>query len=230
MVFVCFFAMASCSTIPPDPSVFDSSYLVGAVYGGNSQGVHQVKLIIDGSTSVVSDINGRFTFESISKGVHVLKATKDGYETTEFEFDFQSRTQVVFFVVYSKEDYLEAAIKKMGKNDYVGCKELIQKIYLIDSLYVQARFLEAILYYKLNEFDQSYQMLQSLMNDGFNKIAIYSLQLDLALADTNLTQKIYDDISTNVEIKNVPLLKDGLKRVSSLLTKTNEKGEVDEKE
>jgi hypothetical protein len=171
--------LAACQT-SPDATLFDQAPLIGVVFDGGSTGVQGFTVILDSAVTVTSDINGKFSFPAVARGRHRMDAHKDGHCSVSLEFDFASRSQILYITSLSWRDYLSQAETALQRLDYpkaAACAEAALGLRPGDPV---TRYLLATVETGTGNYDAAFRRLMGLLDDKVRETAVYLLLADIA--------------------------------------------------
>jgi len=157
---------------------FQTAPLFGMIYDHDNVPCANVKTRIDGTDGPVSDINGRFIVQSLSRGEHHIVFTKEGYETESLIFQFLNINQVLYVRMISFEQLLEKVEDAIEYHRWEEGEELLERAEQIQQNNPLARYLHAILLKEKGETEKSVEILLGILRTGFKGPYVY-----LALGD-----------------------------------------------
>jgi hypothetical protein len=115
-LFIAVLVIGSCTTyLNTNTDDFGSADLSGMIYDADSQACQGVRVSLDGVPGPVSDVNGRFTLSSVTRGRHTLSVKKDKYEDASFAIEYLNRTQIVYLKIFSFNQILDRAEKALAE-------------------------------------------------------------------------------------------------------------------
>jgi hypothetical protein len=199
--------------LPADPTQFDHANLLGVVFDGSSRGVQGFVIALDETVKVTSDINGKFTFSWVAKGHHRLAAIKAGHETVTMEFDFSSRSQIVYITAMSCKDYLAEAELALRQSDFARARAQVDKALNLMPQDPVARYLQALVRFNIREYATAYEGLDALIADGFRETAVYLLMIDIAQCDPARRTEVDRLIAQDPYLAKNPHINNALKRL-----------------
>jgi hypothetical protein len=186
-------SLMGCATNAEDPTNFESAPLYGMVYDYQNRPVKSVEISWNDSVIAESDINGRFFLSDLPRGEHTLSFSKDGYEHLTLEIQFQNRTEALYLKMRSAFDCLTEANTLISQNAYYEGSVMIEIGLSIDPENEGLLFLNAILNYKIGDFDASLARIRSLLENASRKDdVIYQLLVDITAASPDHTMTVSD--------------------------------------
>jgi tetratricopeptide (TPR) repeat protein len=157
---------------------FQAAPLFGMIYDHDNTPCSNVRTRIDGTDGPVSDINGRFIVQSLSRGEHHIVFTKEGYETESLTFQFLNINQVLYVRMISFEQLLEKVEDAIEYQRWEEGEELLQRAEQIKQNNPLARYLHAILLKEKGNAEKAVKILLGILHSGFKGPYVY-----LALGD-----------------------------------------------
>ena len=124
------------------------------------------KVIPDFESCVSTNKNGLCVFYNIAGGEYVLKGQKNGYSKIAFgQFDFNNRSDLYCYRVYSADFILEQTEQFYKKSEYQKALELLETICSDDNTLLQntVSFYKAYGYARLNQKEKAGFELQNIM-------------------------------------------------------------------
>ena len=174
------FQFLACTSVPEDPQDFEKASLYGMVYDGKNSSVGHALIQLDQSFETISDINGRFSFQDVSRGYHEITITKENSETKTIAFEFMSRTEVLYVKVYSLDNYLDAAITSLASQDTKAAAEYIEKAEVIAPQDPKFLYARALYHSVLGETEIAESFLSQLDAMGIRSDALRYLRTYIA--------------------------------------------------
>jgi tetratricopeptide (TPR) repeat protein len=169
----------SCTTLKKEnPAQFETSSLFGMIYDYDNRPCTEVQISIDGREGPTSDINGRFIIQSLARGEHQMRFTKDGFETESLRFNFLNRNQVLYVRMISFGQLLEEAETALALQQWEEANDFIRRAENIKAGDPLARYLYAILLKERGRAREAADVLRGILGAGFTGPYVY-----LALAD-----------------------------------------------
>jgi tetratricopeptide (TPR) repeat protein len=210
--------LAGCATGGSDARAFEKAPLFGMMYDEENQPCAGVKLAVDGAvnekdTGLVTDIRGRFLLPDLTRGEHVLVATKEGYELLRLKIVFLNRSDVLFLRMVSLGQLLAKAEKSLEERKWDEAESLLARAEKLDAGDSVLCFLRAVKAYRTGEFAAAVDLLNGILDKGAKEPSLY-----LFLAD--IYQENLDDPRKAIEYLDAYLSRrpdsDAEKRVAAL--------------
>lgn len=208
-----------------DHASFEEAPLFGMVYDYNGQPCAGAIISIDAETQIITDINGRFVVQSLSKGNHNVNVSKQDFETLSVSFEFLSRNQALYLKIISF-DQLIAKIERVLEERKLGeAASLIERADRIRKNDPILSFLQAIYYKQAEEYLKAIDVLINLIRRGNVNCTVY-----LFLAD--IYEYYLDDDSNAIKHLNsyLKLCKstDAQERLKTLEARMNAQAQAEE--
>ncbi|MGA2478384.1 MAG: tetratricopeptide repeat protein [Spirochaetia bacterium] len=167
---------------------FEKAPLFGMMYDEENQPCVGVKLTVDGvrsenDTGLVTDIRGRFMLPALSRGEHVLGATKPGYEDLSVKIVFLNRTDVLFLRMTSFGQLLAKAEKALEEKKWNEAEALLARAEKLDAGDSVLRFLLAVRAYKTERYSEAVDILNSILAKGVKEPSLYLFLADIYQKD-----------------------------------------------
>lgn len=170
--------------------------LNGMIYNHEGLPVPDVRITVDDTFTVTTNMNGRFTIPALSIGLHRVVASSMGYETYETEVAFKNPTEVLYISMVSARELLENAKKLLEKRLWTQADLLITRALKISPNDLKARYLSATAmatpYRQDRDFQKAKDILESLIVDGYSNSAIYLFLADIYQYDIKDIPKSID--------------------------------------
>lgn len=170
--------LGSCKSLN-NPLDFDSAPLYGMIYDYQNKPVKSVELYEDDILIGESDINGRFYLPDMEKGIHNIRFKKTGYETLDFQVDFENKTEVLYIKIRSAFDCLVDANILMSQSSFKDAQDMIERGLTIKEGDSGLLYLRSILYFQMQDYQKSYADLEALFKAGRRDEAMYRLLTDI---------------------------------------------------
>jgi tetratricopeptide (TPR) repeat protein len=173
VLLVTILSVSSCATEKNSLVDFDEAPLMGMVYDYENLACADTLIIIDGKERTRSDINGRFIIDNLTQGTHLVTAKKGGYETLSFEFDFRTRSQVLYLRIISFHQLLKQLEDAIAAREWEEADSLISRAEAIKKGDPIQLYLKAIYRYETGNPESSVQILLEIIEEGYNDPVIY---------------------------------------------------------
>ncbi len=157
---------------------FTTADLHGMIYDYHSQPCSNVQIRIDKRKGPSSDINGRFVLKNLSKGMHSVVFSKEGFEDVSFSFNFSNRTQVLYLKLFSLDQLLELAQKELENKKLGKAEGYLKRAAKIDATNAVLLYLKAVIALKRDQIDLAVQELNTILKQGVIEPVVF-----LTLAD-----------------------------------------------
>ena len=189
-----FFAVLLLGCASKEPVVltsFDEAPLNGMVYDYDNRPCVGTAVTLDEKWTVITDINGRFVFTSVTAGEHTLEFAREGFETLLLPFEFNSRTQVVYAKIVSLEQLVRRIEASITEGKWRAAEDNLARAKAIEELDPIVRYLEAVLLLENGKAAEAAAILIAIIEAGRADPVVY-----LSLAD--IYQLSLDDPSMAV--------------------------------
>lgn len=143
---------------------FQENSINGLIYDANNEPVSGASLFLNNKINCISDIYGHFTILGPDLNTkYKLKVEKEGFETTEIDFEYLNQSQMIYIRISSISQLLSETetYLKQGNND--KSKKILNRISNIDENNYSALYLKAIIEYKEKKYDESINILENLL-------------------------------------------------------------------
>ena len=132
----------------------------------------------DGEEGPVTDINGRFAIVSLSKGEHLIRIKKEGYEELSVKFEFVSKDQVLYLKIISYNQLLRQIEHSLERKRLKDVDELIRRAEAVAPDDPVGMYLKAVYFIEIDRLEESIRILETILEEGYREPAVY-----LTLAD-----------------------------------------------
>ncbi len=160
---------------------------MGIIYDKEGRPVSGVEVFVGEVHRGTSDSSGRFFLPNLEFGQHLISARRIGFRSWTDTLDFRSRDQVLYVSLQSGPQLLEEIKELLQSRDYVGAKRLFDIWETVSPEDPSGRFLFALYYYRIKEWDQALSRLQILWEEGYRYPSVLLLMADVyewGLTDT----------------------------------------------
>jgi len=172
--------VASCKTLKKDDLMeFGSAPLLGMVYDYDNQPCQDTQIVIDNEEETISDINGRFIFNNLSRGEHYIVAKKKGYETLSFSFRFVNRSQVLYLKMISFHQLLREIENAIENSNWVDAESFIRRAEALKKNDPVQQYLKAIYFNETGNPEEAVQTLLAIIKNGHKEPIIYLTLSDI---------------------------------------------------
>jgi hypothetical protein len=204
--------VTGCPSGPPVADNFISAPLNGKIFDHDNLPCSDVIITVDNFTKVKTDINGRFTIPSLTRGNHVIVCKKESYEDYTITYNFLNQNEVLWLKMISQEQIIRQIKEKFNNKQWDETESLFQRASKINPDDPILLYLTSILYLHKGEIDDACEVLLAIIDKGYTEPVIY-----LSLAD--IYQYKLDDPS------NALLY---LEKYSALIHDDNIEGRIEE--
>jgi hypothetical protein len=173
------FLFVSCESKPALSTQFETADLFGMIYDYDNQACSDVIITTEDNIKAQSDVNGRITFRDFPRGRHSFTAVKPGYELNKFEFDFNLRTQVLYIKMISLNQIMDKMEISMEKMEWSTAERLLARAKAINEKDPVLRYLNAVISYRRDRFDEALAILNALIAEGYKEEYIYLTMADI---------------------------------------------------
>jgi tetratricopeptide (TPR) repeat protein len=163
----------------PISTDFMLASLEGKIFDYDNTPCSDVLITIDKGAAVRSDINGRFVIPGVGKGLHDIKATKEGYEEYTEAFSFSNRNQILWIRMISikqLETRIETAFEDRKWDELESLVDRALKIKNDDPVIL---YLQALYFNQNGWFDQAIEVLTKITETGHAEATVYLTMADI---------------------------------------------------
>ncbi|MBN1648172.1 MAG: hypothetical protein JW874_09080 [Spirochaetales bacterium] len=231
------FFISGCKTAQHDINDFDTAHISGMVYCRGNDACANVRIVVNTAQSaeekedgkkkdktektVYSDIYGRFSIPELEKGPHTVTASKQGFETNSFDFEFLNRTQSIYIYMISEEDLITELESENEAKNYNRASRTVDRLLALNPDSSRGLFLAAGVSMKLTEYEKALGYLDRLK--GLEPDSIWPLVLSAdihefhlkdpaqALAELQQIHQDKRDESVKEKIRKLEMLIKGMK-------------------
>lgn len=173
--------LASCATKATSrlDGIGEGASLYGMLYDGNNKAVAGCAIGLEDSPSTTTDVNGRFLFDFVKYGDHLLSFRKDGYEDCQLQVSFIIKSQVVYARIISQEDLLSATRKSISARNWEEAKAFLGRSQGIGPKEPQTSFLWATIAYRQKDYSKASSILEALVSADYREPYIYAFLADI---------------------------------------------------
>jgi hypothetical protein len=170
-------------------SIDTGASLYGMVYDSEKKPVSAcvVSLVESGATGSASenpitattDVNGRFLFDYVAYGSHTLVFHKPDFEDFSLNFDFSSKSQIVYARLTSQAGLFEAAKKAIGARSWKEASSFLARADAIGLREPLSSYLKATLAYRQQDYEGAARILEALDYRDYREAPIFLLLADI---------------------------------------------------
>jgi len=171
-----FFSCLSNSKLDSD---FVTAALMGKITDMDNQPCSNVTVTIDNSMYSISDINGSFYFNAVTRGVHTFKFSKPGYKEEFRDYDFLNISQVIYQKMISLEQILSAIETALDEKKFSLVQDYLIEGEKIDDKNPILNYLYGVFYFKAARYDLAIAKLEELLKAGYDEAFLYLTLADL---------------------------------------------------
>lgn len=153
--------VVSCTTVGA-PGEFQETRLVGMVYDSENAPVSGADIVLDGVRTTESSVDGRFVFDSVSRGEHALEASRSGMERVSLDFELVDRSQVLYLQMTTLYSLIESARESMRTRDDRSAENYLKRALKVEPENIEAQYLYALVYYRTGRYEEAEQTLASI--------------------------------------------------------------------
>lgn len=187
----------SCASVKQDQLTFN-----GMIFNDNNEAVSDVQIYLNNEEITVSDIYGHFTITELGRNnEYVLKAVKNGYETTEITFTFLNASQVLYLHMYSAEELLVKTEELIKEKKYIEAEKFLERAENAEASYLSANYLRAIILYNRKNYEESLSVLKKLINSEYEEAYVYLFMADIYEKEFNNLEETKKCLSRFLEFE-----------------------------
>ena len=140
----------------------------GMIYDLDNEPVSGVSVYLNNQFVSYSDIDGHFTINKTGNNEkeNILFCKKDGYESVSLPVVFEIGPQLVCFKMSSFEQLVSMAEKLISENKLVDAQQILLKAEAIRENQVTVNYLNAIILYKLESYEEALTALKKINLDN----------------------------------------------------------------
>ena len=167
------FLFSCASTKKETSSDFTSAPLFGMVYDHDNHPCADAQIIIDEEKGPITDINGRFVIQSLSRGKHDINVTKENYEDISLKFDFLNKSQILYIRMISFDQLLKEIEKAIENKKWKEGATLFERAERIKEQDPVAEYLKAIYFKEKGEINRAEDILLFIIDKGHKLPHVY---------------------------------------------------------
>jgi len=174
--------VSSCSSTSPlisdEIHDFTTGDISGMIYNSKNRPCQGALITInnaDEELSVQSDVDGRFILTGITPGTHRVTASKNGFETNTFTFDFSKRGQVIYIQLTGMETLLDMAEAALDALEWGKAKKALERSGAIDHTHSRFIALMGAYAYRTGDYPGAINLWLNLLKKGHQDPYIYLL-------------------------------------------------------
>jgi len=149
------------------------------VYDSERKPVAACSVALEDGLPATTDVNGRFMFDSVPYGHHVLTFTKQTFEDYRLELDFSAKTQIVYARVISREGLLAAARASLVERSWAEAAGLLDRADKLGRREPLSSFLRATLAFRQKHYEEAARLLERLSTSDYRDPTILVFLADL---------------------------------------------------
>lgn len=164
--------MASCST-----SDIERCVVSGMIYDNNNEGISGVQVCIDGKNIAETDVYGHFILDgSMIDNEITLVFHKKGYEEKSVAVSSISPSSLIYVKLRSYEEIMNSILCLLESDEFLKSQEVISDLMNTDYDHNYLHYLQALLFYKMNDIDHCLSELEKIEVDESSRNWVLSLQ------------------------------------------------------
>ncbi len=170
--------LAACQSEGAAFKHFAKAPINGIVYDFDNKPCPNVTVRLNDKFVIRTDINGRFTFLGMPPGTYTLQLDKQGYESLKLDFDFYSRSRVLYAKMISLKSLMRRVEQATAGKKWSEAELLLARAVTIDPDDPTVLYLEAILSLYRGKVEEAVGILKGILEQGYSNSTIL-----LSLAD-----------------------------------------------
>ncbi len=137
--------------------------LMGMIYDTENNPVTGAEVIMDGTNTALSDINGNVILYRVTKGEHSFIIRKKGFEAVYCTLNVSSSRQVLYTALTSMETILDKLEKALTLNKTGEAALLRTQAWKIDPDNAQYRYLNTVYLVQTGNYPDALQEIKTLL-------------------------------------------------------------------
>jgi len=206
-------AVSCASEKARDGLAFEAAPLFGMIYDGENQPCGGVRLTVDGSDGLLSDLAGRFVVPDLARGEHRLVARKDGYEELAIEFAFLDRTDILHLRMTSFDQLLAAARDALRDDRLADAEAALARAERLDPADDVLRYLFALHAWKAGRYADAIGHLDRIAGGGGRQPAVLLLLADIYERHLGEPRKAIENLEAYLLIRDDPDVRQRLEEI-----------------
>ena len=170
--------LAACQSEGEALKHFTKAPINGMVYDFDNRPCPNVTVRLNDKFVIRTDINGRFTFLGMPPGLYNLQLDKQGYESLKLDFDFHSRSQVLYAKMISLQSLIRTVEQATAEKKWGEAESLLTRAVAIDPDDPTVLYLKATLALYRGKVEDAAEILKGILERGHSDTTIL-----LSLAD-----------------------------------------------
>jgi len=170
--------LAACQSEGEALKHFAKAPINGMVYDFDNRPCPNVTVRLNDKFVIRTDINGRFTFLGMPPGTYALQLDKQGYESLKLDFDFHSRSQVLYVKMISLKTLIHRVGQATAEKKWSEAESTLTRAEFIDPDDPTVLYLKATLALYRGKVEDAAEILKGIIELGHSNATIF-----LSLAD-----------------------------------------------
>lgn len=215
-------AFASCATQQKMESTPSAPTLLGMVYDHDNRPVADVEISIAGTIRVRTDINGRFAIPEFEFGTYELVFHKTNHEDVHISLNYSDATFVLYVKMISAEQVLAEAEAELGQRHWSSARSCIDRALRLIPDDPSARYLDAVLTFRMGDTARAVTILQALLSGGYNEPYVHLFLADLYQYQLQKPQDAFTHLKAYLSLRYDPDIERRCADIELVLTKSND--------
>ena len=170
--------LAACQSEGEALKHFAKAPINGMVYDFDNRPCSNVTVRLNDKFVIRTDINGRFTFLGMPPGTYALQLDKQGFESLKLDFDFHSRSQVLYAKMISLQSLIHRVEQATAEKKWSEAESQLTRAVAIDPDDLAVLYLKATLALYRGNVEEAARILKGILGRGHSNTTIF-----LSLAD-----------------------------------------------